>query len=67
MAHDRRRKLLASQRDRTFSLWRSKATYGGEIRTVFRGGRRPAVVVILEIPGLHFSGAFGLIHFAAGS
>ena len=34
-------------------LERSEATYDGKTRTVFRGGRGPAVIVIHEIPGLH--------------
>jgi len=32
---------------------RYDATYGGETRTVFRGGGGPAVIVMHEVPGLH--------------
>lgn len=48
-------------------LERSEATYEGKTRTVFRGGRGPAVIVIHEIPGLHPGVvAFGRRLIAAG-
>jgi dienelactone hydrolase len=44
-----------------------QATYDGVTRTVYRGGRGPAVVVIHEIPGLHPGVvAFGRRLIAAG-
>ena len=44
-----------------------QATYNGVTRTVYRGGRGPAVIVIHEIPGLHPGVvAFGRRLIAAG-